>query len=134
VCQFVSLGSAQHQDPLIAVAMQALTRAADRGVTVRIYLDGTQLAEREPVKVFHDLAETPSVEMRTKRDHGPPMHLKSYQIDGRLLRTGAANFSASGLKRQDNDLVVIESAAAAVAFKRAFDVRFGGGESLPDRR
>ena len=28
--------------------MQALTRAADRGVKVRIYLDGTQLAEREP--------------------------------------------------------------------------------------
>jgi len=33
------------------------------------------------------------------------MHLKSYQIDRRLLRTGAANFSASGLKRQDNDLI-----------------------------
>jgi phosphatidylserine/phosphatidylglycerophosphate/cardiolipin synthase-like enzyme len=27
---------------------QALTRAADRGVKVRIYLDGTQLAERGP--------------------------------------------------------------------------------------
>jgi phosphatidylserine/phosphatidylglycerophosphate/cardiolipin synthase-like enzyme len=26
--------------------MQALTRAADRGVKVRIYLDGTQFAER----------------------------------------------------------------------------------------
>jgi phosphatidylserine/phosphatidylglycerophosphate/cardiolipin synthase-like enzyme len=26
--------------------MQALTRAADRGVHIRIYLDGTQLAER----------------------------------------------------------------------------------------
>jgi hypothetical protein len=38
--------------------MQALTRAADRGVKVRIYLDGTQLAEREPAKVFNDLAET----------------------------------------------------------------------------
>jgi hypothetical protein len=36
--------------------MQALTRAADRGVKVRIYLDGTQLAEREPAKVFNDLA------------------------------------------------------------------------------
>jgi phosphatidylserine/phosphatidylglycerophosphate/cardiolipin synthase-like enzyme len=36
--------------------LQALTRAADRGVKVRIYLDGTQLAEREPAKVFHDLA------------------------------------------------------------------------------
>jgi hypothetical protein len=33
------------------------------------------------------------------------MRLKSYQIDGTLLRTGAANFSASGLKRQDNELI-----------------------------
>jgi hypothetical protein len=49
-----------------------------------------------------------------------------YEIDGRLLRTGAANFSASGLQRQDNDLIVIGSAAAA--FKRTFDARFAGGE------
>jgi phosphatidylserine/phosphatidylglycerophosphate/cardiolipin synthase-like enzyme len=80
-----------------------------------IYLDGAQLAEREPAKVFQDLAETPTVEIRTKRDHGAPMHLKSYQIDGRLLRTGAANFSASGLKRQDNDLIVTYTAAEGAA-------------------
>jgi phosphatidylserine/phosphatidylglycerophosphate/cardiolipin synthase-like enzyme len=59
------------------------------------------------------------------------MHLKSYQIDGRLLRTGAANFSASGLKRQDNDLIIIESVDAAAAFKRNFDARFAKGETLP---
>jgi PLD-like domain len=100
--------------------IQALIRAADRGVNVRIYLDGTQLAERDPSKVFVDLAHTPGVEIRTKRGKGAPMHLKSYEIDGHLLRTGAANFSASGLKRQDNDLVVIESAEAAAAFKRSF--------------
>ncbi|PNE09980.1 MAG: hypothetical protein CR217_16915 [Beijerinckiaceae bacterium] len=47
--------------------LQALTRAADRGVKVRIYLDGTQLAEREPAKVFNDLAETPGVEITIKR-------------------------------------------------------------------
>jgi phosphatidylserine/phosphatidylglycerophosphate/cardiolipin synthase-like enzyme len=46
------------------------------------------------------------------------MHLKSYQIDGGILRTGAANFSASGLKREDNDLIVIESVEAAAAFWR----------------
>jgi phosphatidylserine/phosphatidylglycerophosphate/cardiolipin synthase-like enzyme len=71
--------------------LQALTRAADRGVHIHIYLDGTQLAEHEPTKVFQDLAETPTVEIRTKRDHGAPMHLKSYQIDGgrrELLRIG----------------------------------------------
>jgi phosphatidylserine/phosphatidylglycerophosphate/cardiolipin synthase-like enzyme len=56
------------------------------------------------------------------------MHLKSYEIDGRWLRTGAANFSASGLKRQDNDLLVIESPAAAEAFERRFDAMFAQGE------
>ena len=110
--------------------MQALTRAADRGVAIRIYLDGTQLAEREPAKVFNDLAETPGVEIRIKHKTRDPMHLKSYQIDGRLLRTGAANFSASGLKRQDNDLIVIESAEAAASFKRNFDAQFASGEAL----
>jgi len=65
--------------------MQALTRAADRGVKVRIYLDGTRLAERAPTKVFRDLAETPGAEIRTKHKSVAPMRLKSYQIDGRLL-------------------------------------------------
>ncbi len=51
-------------------------------------------------------------------------------IDGRLLRTGAANLSASGLKRQNNDLIVIECAEAAGAFKRAFDARFASREAL----
>ena len=58
------------------------------------------------------------------------MHLKRYQIDGRVLRTGAASFSASGLKRQDNDLVVVESAEAAEAFNRVFYARFASAETL----
>jgi phosphatidylserine/phosphatidylglycerophosphate/cardiolipin synthase-like enzyme len=110
--------------------IQALTRAADRGVKVRIYLDGAQLAEREPAQVFLMLVHTPGVEIRTKQGKGAPMHLKSYQVDGRLLRTGAANFSASGLKRQDNDLVIIDSAVAATKFKRTFEIRFARGEEL----
>jgi hypothetical protein len=38
--------------------------------------------------------EAAGVEIR----HNAPMRLKSYEIDGRVLRSGAANFSASGLK------------------------------------
>ena len=49
------------------------------------------------------------------------------QIDGRVLRTGAANFSASGLKRQANDLIVIDSIEAAAA---NFDARFATGQLL----
>jgi phosphatidylserine/phosphatidylglycerophosphate/cardiolipin synthase-like enzyme len=44
--------------------LQALTRAADRGVKVRIYLDGAQFAAREPTMVFNELAETPGVEIK----------------------------------------------------------------------
>jgi len=47
------------------------------------------------------------------------MHLKSYQIDGRLLRTGAANFSASGLKRQDNDFPTAALIPASQAARHA---------------
>ena len=82
-------------------------------------------------RVFNDLAETPGVEIRIKHETSALMHLKTYQIDGKLLRTGAANYSASGLKRQDNDLIVIESAGAAAAFKQTFEARFASGEALP---
>jgi len=47
-----------------------------------------------------------------------------------VLRTGAANFSASGLRREDDDLIVIESAEAAMAFKRNFEARFASGDDF----
>ena len=45
-----------------------------------------------------------------------------------MVRTGSANFSASGLKRQDNDLIVLKDAQAAAKFKHAFEARFVSGE------
>jgi len=69
--------------------------------------------------------------MRRKPKGEPLMHLKAYQIDGKMLRTGSANFSASGLKRQDYDLVLIESPAAAASFKTKFESIFAQGERFP---
>src|SRR5262249_32981978 len=75
-----------------------------RCVKVRIYLDGGRLGETAGSKAFRDLVETPGIEIRTKAENSALMHLKSYEIDGRVLPTGAANFSASGLEREDDDL------------------------------
>ncbi|MGQ0446693.1 MAG: phospholipase D-like domain-containing protein [Beijerinckiaceae bacterium] len=111
--------------------MSALIGAAGRGVKIRVYMDGGRIGEREPTPLFLKLLATPEIEVRFKRAKSPLMHLKSYQIDGRWLRTGAANFSASGLKRQDNDLLIIDSKAAAEAFKRRFEAIFAQGETLP---
>jgi phosphatidylserine/phosphatidylglycerophosphate/cardiolipin synthase-like enzyme len=78
------IDTAEHEIDLAAYVLtdwpiiQALTRAADRGVRVRIYLDAKRLAETEGAKPFHFLAETPGVEIRIKVDNTALMHLKSY--------------------------------------------------------
>ncbi len=48
------------------------------------------------------------------------MHLKSYAVDGRLLRTGSANWSPTGLKRQDNDVLYEASSEMVDAFETRF--------------
>jgi phosphatidylserine/phosphatidylglycerophosphate/cardiolipin synthase-like enzyme len=111
--------------------ISALIRAAERGVRVRVYLGAKQFGGGQTVPLLRELTSIPGVEVRFKHAGSPLMHLKSYEIDGRWLRTGAANFSASGLKRQDNDLLVIDSAAAAAAFERHFEAMFAQGEALP---
>jgi hypothetical protein len=72
--------------------------------------------------------ETSSVDIRTKHKPSASMHLKSYQIDRRRQRTGAANFAASGLKRPVNDFGVSESIGLA-EIKCACDARYASGEA-----
>lgn len=100
--------------------IDALAAAAGRGVKIRLYRDPSG---REPSGAVAEaqarLAAAPGVEIRIKA-RGPLMHLKSYAIDGRVLRGGAANFSASGLKHQDNDRYETDDPVAVAAFERAF--------------
>lgn len=66
------------------------------------------------------LAATPNVEVRIKHSR-VLMHLKSYAVDGHTLRSGSANFSASALKHQDNDLVLTRDAATVRRFELDFN-------------
>jgi hypothetical protein len=47
-----------------------------------------------------------------------------------LLRTGAANFSAPASSARTMILSSLKNPEVAIAFKRAFDARFSGGEAL----
>ncbi|MGA8173055.1 MAG: phospholipase D-like domain-containing protein [Methylocystis sp.] len=96
-----------------------LGRAAMRGVHVRVYLDGEQMGRSEGAVA--QIAATPNVELREKRRSRDPMHLKSFVVDHRVLRSGSANFSVSGEEYQDNDLIVIESAPLARSFTENFE-------------
>lgn len=77
--------------------------------------------------VITRLAATPNVEVRIKHSR-VLMHLKSYAVDGQTLRSGSANFSASALKHQDNDLVLTHDAASV----RRFELDFNQLWSRPD--
>jgi phosphatidylserine/phosphatidylglycerophosphate/cardiolipin synthase-like enzyme len=103
--------------------IDALAAAARRGVRVRIYLDPEQNGPRAgaPGGKLNELLRQPGVEARVKSAAGDLMHLKSYQVDGRWLRSGSANFSFSGEARQDNDIVIVESADAAGAYAARFE-------------
>jgi hypothetical protein len=47
----------------------------------------------------------------------PSLNLRRMRIiDGRVLRTGSANFNRSGETRQDNDLVALRGAAVCAGF------------------
>jgi phosphatidylserine/phosphatidylglycerophosphate/cardiolipin synthase-like enzyme len=99
--------------------VSALGAAAMRGVRVRVYIDGEETGRANSAVEL--IAATPNVELRRKGRGRDLMHLKSYQVDGRTLRTGSANFSVSGEEYQDNDLIVIDSPAAVEKFEGVFE-------------
>jgi uncharacterized protein YodC (DUF2158 family) len=72
--------------------------------------------ERHDFVKLGDLSD----EVRIKRG-GPFMHLKAYEIEGVLLRSGVANFGTSGECAQDNDLIVIRDEGAAAKFDAHFE-------------
>ena len=105
-------------DRYLAEELAALAR---KGVRIRVYRDHDQFQQEAQwggmTTTSILLAAGVQVRVKGGRDL---MHLKSYAIDGRLLRTGSANWSPTGLKRQDNDLLYESSPDAAIRFERTF--------------
>jgi phosphatidylserine/phosphatidylglycerophosphate/cardiolipin synthase-like enzyme len=123
---------------------EALMFVAAHGVRVRVYLDQGQtngeLAREERrggrkfrtdgteddgsaqdnSGVIQRLSLTRNIEIRVKHSR-TLMHLKSYSIDGVTLRSGSANFSATGEKRQDNDLLLTRDPKSIERFRLNFE-------------
>jgi phosphatidylserine/phosphatidylglycerophosphate/cardiolipin synthase-like enzyme len=129
------LERAQHS---LDIAMYAFTdralgneliKLARRGVKVRLYRDGEQY-ENEQKDAAHygdesvndSLRGQSGIQVRVK----PPsrrdlMHLKAYEIDGRLLRDGSANWSEAGEKQQDNNARFTNDPQEIKNFERDFE-------------
>ncbi len=110
------IASAEHTIDMDAYVLtdgavvNALIEAGRRGVKVRVWREASE-PENEAVRGL-DLRYKPAGEL---------MHLKSYCVDGKVLRTGAANFSRSGETRQDNDLIILRIPGACNQFEAKFE-------------
>lgn len=119
------IGEAGHALDMAAYVLteviRALQQAATRGVRVRIYRQHEE--RRPPSEAAAALAEFERTggEIRFKPADAPLMHLKTYCVDGRALRFGAANFSRSGLTAQDNDLEIARGPGVCMAFEADFE-------------
>ena len=115
----------------VDVAMYSFT---DRGACRRV---GDACSQQRPDRVYRDREQfqqeaqgvvvstigillAAAIEVRVKGARNL-MHLKSYAIDGRLLRSGSANWSPTGLKRQDNDVLYDASPEAVARFEAKFE-------------
>jgi len=113
----------------------AVIRAAARGVPVWIYRDGIQVKDRgdKTRRILSTRAGQARIAVRVKRNSSRNiMHLKAYLVDGRILRTGSANWSPPGegawcsrgerlhRDQQDNNLFLTEDPEEVRHFERLF--------------
>lgn len=58
------------------------------------------------------------------------MHLKTHLVDGHVLRTASAKFTACDRKQQSNDLIVIDGADSAKALEAEVERAWDDGEPI----
>lgn len=139
-----ALGRAQRS---VDIAMYAFTNKflaeelralARRGVRIRLYRDRSQYEQEQRNAAEHDdtcatdlLRGEANVEIRVKRARGRNiMHLKSFLVDGALLREGSANWSPAGLKAQDNNATYTTDPALVRHFQQAFEQMWERGDNV----
>ena len=113
----------------------ALLARAEAGVTIRLYLDRSELeAEARgnptlPTSPLHQLLGVPGITILIKRSM-ILMHLKSYLVDNATLRDGSTNFSPLGEGLQDNSLLFTDDPAAIALFAAKFQAMWARPDNM----
>ena len=115
----------------------ALNEIALRGVKIRIYRDQTEYQQEERNALrFHELSTTQmfrgraNIQVRVKRSpERVLMHLKSFAVDGRLVRDGSANWSLGALW-QDNNAHYATDPKDISRFEKAFEAMWARPTNL----
>ncbi len=96
----------------------ALIRAHERGVEVRVVTDSDEILEPEMQALIDAGIEV----LGDRRE--PLMHHKFVVIDGFEVWTGSMNFTVAGAYRNNNNLLRVRSSRFATNFQTEFDEMF----------
>lgn len=106
---------------------EALIAAKQRGVDVRWVTDdehGVE-ADGEPGHGQFAMLEDAGIEVRSDT-RSALMHNKFWIFDGQIVWTGSTNITENGVFKQDNNTIVIQSAALAAIYEREFQEMWEG--------
>ena len=101
---------------------EAILQAAQRGVQVRLYRDHGQYDDEQGRRdsTTAMLQGQANIHIRVKHPR-ELMHLKAFCVDGTVLRDGSANWSPSGMKRQDNNAHFTTDPRQVQVFRQTFE-------------
>jgi len=127
-----AIANVQHTLDIAAFEMNsepihaAIRQAHQRGVAVRIVTDDRHGLEDEKDDVLRDLkaAGIPVVDDA----RSGLMHNKFMILDGEAVWTGSWNYTFNGTYRNNNNVFVMQSAAAVSAYQAEFEEMFSRGE------
>lgn len=113
----------------------AILGRAQAGVTIRIYLDRSEVeAEARgnpamPTSALRTLMGVPGITIKVKQSI-VLMHLKSYCTDAAWLRDGSANFSPQGEGEQDNSATLTSDPDAIARFALKFTAMWNRPDNM----
>jgi phosphatidylserine/phosphatidylglycerophosphate/cardiolipin synthase-like enzyme len=122
----VSIHIASFEFDLTPVA-EALIAAKQRGVDVRWVTDDEHglEADEEPGHGQFAMLQEAGIEVRSDT-RSALMHNKFWIFDGQLVWTGSTNVTESGIFKQDNNTIVIQSPELAAIYEREFQEMWEG--------
>jgi len=106
---------------------EALIAAKQRGVDVRWVTDDESGLEsdEEPGHGQFAMLQNAGIEVRSDT-RSALMHNKFWIFDGQILWTGSTNITGSGVFKQDNNTIVIQSPELATIYEREFQEMWNG--------
>ena len=106
---------------------EALIAAKQRGVDVRWVTDDESglEADEEPGRGQFAMLQEAAIEVRSDL-RSALMHNKFWIFDGQIVWTGSTNITESGIFKQDNNTIVIQSPELAAIYEQEFQEMWNG--------